>query len=189
MTGEPISLDELLGRQSSAGVRSTVEEVPDQPDRVKVTPFVPDVGCLCHHAFTVPRDAIASVTPTGETHDCCGKTLMVVELAFADPVLNDVYRQVGASVRRVAQEGPAARAGAAPHMYPEPAAPSWWGIPRPHGRRPEPRTYYCDYEHRFCLDACGRLYRPGTPLYRRCAQDCDDALDECYHPGHRPYGC
>lgn len=193
MSGEPISLDELLTRQGGAGARATLDEVPDQPDRVQVTPFTPDAGCLCDHAFTVPRDAIASVTPTGETHDCCGKTLLVVTLTFADPVLNDVYQQLNASIGKMTHERPAAWARTAPYRSPDPAttAPPWWSGPPRHGTGPEPRYYYCEFEHRYCVRDCDRLYRPGTLPHRRCVQRCDDALDECNrpHPHLRSCGC
>jgi hypothetical protein len=80
----PISLTDFLKEQTSANLVATVEAIPGDAERVKVTPWVPGPGCLCHLAFTVPQGDIASVRPTGQTHYCCGKNLKVVEITFKE---------------------------------------------------------------------------------------------------------
>ncbi|MEV0387742.1 hypothetical protein [Nonomuraea sp. NPDC050643] len=104
MAREPISLDDLLTRQDRAGTLSTVEAVPDRPDRVKVTPFVSGLGCSCSLGVTVPKDALESITTTEDTKECCGKRLMVVEVSFADPALSEVFRQLGHAVGKAARQ-------------------------------------------------------------------------------------
>jgi hypothetical protein len=92
------SIDELLDLQDTASdLQVTVERVPGQDDVIKVTPFVAGSSCLCDIALTIPKDAIDSVTATGETHHCCGKLLSVAELSFSQPVWSDVLQQLVAS--------------------------------------------------------------------------------------------
>lgn len=61
-----------------------MEAVPDKPDQVKMTPWQPQQGCLCHLSLVLPKSAIESVTPTGQKHPCCGKVLLVVEVKFKE---------------------------------------------------------------------------------------------------------
>ncbi|MCG5220153.1 hypothetical protein [Streptosporangium sp. KLBMP 9127] len=174
MAGEPISLDELLTHQDEASSLSTIEAVPDDPDRVMITPFTPGLGCLCSHAFSVPKETIDSVTTTDKVKDCCGKMLMVVEISFADPILNDVYRQISDSARTMAE--PRRSAGAAEHE-------SWSAYGGP-------SKSICQLEHRECVRSCARHYHPNTYAYRRCVEFCDDALLECeshHYAGHHRF--
>jgi hypothetical protein len=95
-----ISIDELLAHQESPPLRATVEPVEGTPDAVTVTPWAPAGGCLCHGALEVPKDAIEWVAMTGETHLCCGKTLPVVELGFAQDAtvrVEDAFRRLSAN--------------------------------------------------------------------------------------------
>jgi hypothetical protein len=48
----------------------------------------------------VKKDAIGSVTTTDETHVCCGKQLLVVEIEFLDETLSDVFGQLVDSARQ-----------------------------------------------------------------------------------------
>lgn len=82
MSKKPISLDELFEAQNKSSTLATVEPVEGKSDFAKLTPWAEGQGCLCHLAREIPRAWIASVSPTGETHLCCGKTLLVVEVQF-----------------------------------------------------------------------------------------------------------
>lgn len=100
MSGEPIPVDDLLDMQEQSGqLLATVQRVPDDDTRVKVTPYVPGAGCLCPFALTVTKEAFESVTPTDDVHACCGKTLKVVAVKFRDVNLADVFQQLTANVK------------------------------------------------------------------------------------------
>jgi hypothetical protein len=100
---DQITIDELLERQGQPGqMLVTIEALPDDDERVKVTPFVAEVGCLCSRALNVNKSAIESVTTTDEVHVCCGKRLMVVEVVFADATLADIFQQVADAVQQAA---------------------------------------------------------------------------------------
>lgn len=104
MAGDRISIDDLLARQDQPGrLLVTVEALADDEKRVKVTPYIADVGCLCSRALTVNKDAIESLTTTEEVHVCCGKRLMVVEVSFVDDTLTDVFQQLADAARQTAQ--------------------------------------------------------------------------------------
>jgi hypothetical protein len=173
MAGEAISLDELRTIQERSGSLSTIEVIADQDDRVKVTPFAPGVGSLHSSAITVPQDAIGSLTTTDEVHYCRGKTLMVVEVSFADPTLDDVYRQIRSAAVRTAHARHGAHA-AFPGRRPGP-----WH----EGRHELARlSSWCDEEYEHCTDICARLYHPGSVRYRRCVRGCHEAYIDCISP-------
>lgn len=96
MPGERIELEDLLRDQdrATAALEATIEPVDDDPDRVRITPFVPNVGCMCSVALTVRKEAIGSLVRTDEHHKCCGKTLGVVEVELTDETLKDVFSQL-----------------------------------------------------------------------------------------------
>jgi hypothetical protein len=97
---EPITLDALLEGQEEAGsLLATVEPIPDDTSRVRVTPFVPERGCSCEQVITVAKDDIKALYTTDDVHWCCGKRLSVVEVEFANDSLADVFRQLGDSSR------------------------------------------------------------------------------------------
>lgn len=100
MSETEISIDDLLERQGRPlALLATIEALPNTEDRVKVTPFVPSVGCPCSRALDLDKSAIASLKKTDQEHVCCGKTLMVVEVALHDATLADVFRQLTESIR------------------------------------------------------------------------------------------
>ena len=105
---ERFSLDELLSFQSTATTVATVEAVDDESDSVKVTPWVRGTGCLCHLALKLPKAAIDYVSPTGDVHYCCGKSLRVVEIHFADEgsiSLRALFGQIMESAHGQQQQG------------------------------------------------------------------------------------
>lgn len=82
----PVKLDEFLSSQSSRSeaFTATVEPIADNPTEVKITPFQEGRGCGCSSSFTLAKEMIRSVTPTGHFHRCCGKRLEIVEIEFAE---------------------------------------------------------------------------------------------------------
>jgi hypothetical protein len=92
-------LDAFLDEQSKAKAKfvATVEGDESKPDLVTVTPWVAGKGCLCKLAVKVPKSAIETVTPTGQSHHCCNKVLKVVEVHFKDGEsisLNELFDQL-----------------------------------------------------------------------------------------------
>jgi hypothetical protein len=97
VTGKRIELDDLLrvqDRPTIDALLATIEKIEGDPDRIRITPFLPGVGCLCFVALAVRKDAIGSLTTTDELHRCCGKTLNVVEVDFVEDTLRDVFSQL-----------------------------------------------------------------------------------------------
>lgn len=104
---EKMSLDELLSHQSLLTSVATVEAVEDEENLVKITPWVRGVGCLCNLALKLPKESIASVTPTGDMHFCCGKSLRVVEINFNEGSsisLRDLFAQLMQSAQGQQQQ-------------------------------------------------------------------------------------
>ena len=81
----PMKLDEFLSGQSSRSeaFTATVEPIADNSAEVKITPFQEGRGCGCASSFTLAKEMIRSVKPTGDFHRCCGKRLEIVEIEFA----------------------------------------------------------------------------------------------------------
>ncbi|MFD0853484.1 hypothetical protein ACFQ07_14700, partial [Actinomadura adrarensis] len=113
MARESLSLDALIAQQEQQGLPSIVEAIADRPDHVRVTPYTTGAGALHSFAFVVPKDAVESVTTTDESHTCCGKKLPVVETTFADPILNDVLRQLSGAFPQAVPRRPSLTAAAA----------------------------------------------------------------------------
>lgn len=107
MPSDHLSIDEFLKDQSSSKFTATVEAIEDKPDLVKVTPWVAaSRTCLCHLAINVRKSSLEGVTPTGDTHVCCGKSLKIVELHFKKGetlTAEDVFSQLSASARGSAE--------------------------------------------------------------------------------------
>jgi hypothetical protein len=119
---DPIPIDDFLERQSKpVRLLVTIEAVSDDDERVKVTPYVAEVGCLCSRALTVRKDVIESVTITDDVHVCCGKRLTVVEVAFADATLMDVFQQIATAVLQTMPPSPRRS-----HTAPLPPRPPGW---------------------------------------------------------------
>lgn len=98
---EPVSLEDFLKTQRLGAFLATIEEVQDHPDVVKVTPWAPRAGCMCHAALEVPKESIEAVTPTDDTHFCCGKVLHVGDVQFkpgAKIDLENVFAQITQSL-------------------------------------------------------------------------------------------
>jgi hypothetical protein len=103
-----LTVDQLLAQQQEMKPQATLEPVEGKPEVVKVTPWLPATGCLCHLALVLPKTAIASVRLTGEVHYCCAKRLQVVEVTFAKGAqvsVTEVFSQVVSSASSP-QHGP-----------------------------------------------------------------------------------
>ena len=91
---EPLSLEQLLDNQESGpDLFVTIERIEGSEDAVKVTPWSHGI-CQCDIALEIPKSAIESVTPTGDTHPCCGKVLSIVRPTWAERVWADVLKQL-----------------------------------------------------------------------------------------------
>lgn len=98
MDKEKIDIDELLGRQSALPHRATIK--PAAADRVVITPAAAGGKCACAHGITVEKGEIEAVTPTGDVHACCGKTLLVVEVEFVNKTVAEIFRQLSERATR-----------------------------------------------------------------------------------------
>jgi hypothetical protein len=66
------------------GVTVTVQRIQDDEDHVEVTPWDAKGGCMCVLALRVPKAAIDTVSPTGETTKCSGEEFDLAQLDFKD---------------------------------------------------------------------------------------------------------
>ena len=97
MAKDKMTVDEFLDFQKAAGNLATVESIENDLDNVKITPWVPNRGCLCQMALTIPRSAIEYVEKTKELHFCCNKALPVAQVQFAKDSsisLTDLFQQL-----------------------------------------------------------------------------------------------
>lgn len=117
---EPLSLKQLLDDQESGpDLLVTIERIEGSEDTVRITPFSQGV-CQRDIALEIPMSAIDSVTPTGDTHPCCGKMLSIVRPSFAEPVWAGALKQLAS---RHASASPQPSSTMVPHwdwhwMYP-----------------------------------------------------------------------
>lgn len=189
-----VSVDELLDAQSEPSTRAPLARVAGDDAAVEVTPWVPGQGCMCHAALVVRKDQIASVTPTGETHLCCGEQHHVVTVQFADETLAQVFGQLVQNAAVPTHAAPTAPPVAA---MPAPGVPlrapvndpqATWGTARQTGalfrrsaeRRPwDPRPWDPLQECRDSYETCLGSYIPGwtDPAYVQCA--CRNAYCMC----------
>ena len=100
MATEQLTVEQLLEAQSRPAFRATIESVVGDGTQVLVTPWVQGRGCLCQLALKIPKTAIKSLALTGELQVCCGRSLEVVQVDFADQAsmrLSEVYGQISAA--------------------------------------------------------------------------------------------
>ncbi|MEV0388724.1 cupin domain-containing protein [Nonomuraea sp. NPDC050643] len=165
MAGESISLDDLFAQQEQQGLQSIVEAVADRPDHVRITPYAVGAGPLRSYAFVVPKDAVESVTTTGDRDTCCGKNSPVVEVTFADPILNDVLQQLGRAFPRGATRRSPRAAGPAP------------GSRR--RRRAWTDPFHCDSLYQDCFGYCLSVAPYGSKEFYECESVCGEEYWEC----------
>lgn len=105
-----ISIDELLKQQTSQqNTFIATIQATDDDNRIKITPYYPENGCMCSKSITVNKNTIESVTPTGETHFCCGKKLAVVEINFKENAkidLSDIISQIIEKINKPDESNP-----------------------------------------------------------------------------------
>ncbi|MYM27651.1 hypothetical protein GTP58_04900 [Duganella sp. CY15W] len=99
MSQERISVDDLLQKQAAPPKLLVTIEALTEPDLVKVTPFNSGARCACNTALKIRKEAIDWVKPTDQTHECCGKQLIVVEIGLKDATLADVLGQLAANAQ------------------------------------------------------------------------------------------
>ena len=92
---EKLKLDDFLSEQAKGELVGTLEAVGGNADKIKFTPWRPGAGCQCSASLELPKTAIASVSPTGDVHHCCGKALKVVEIDLDESAISarDVISQ------------------------------------------------------------------------------------------------
>ncbi|OBK76301.1 hypothetical protein [Mycobacterium sp. 1274761.0] len=96
-----LSVDELLERQSDLPVLATIESSGE--DRVAVTPVVGG-RCACSQTITVSKADIEAVVPTEDVRLCCGKRLIVAEVAFTNETVADIFRQLSQTAAALGQQ-------------------------------------------------------------------------------------
>jgi hypothetical protein len=80
-----ISLEEFLSEEANETFLCTLEKVADDDTKIKLTPFINEQeGCGCSSALILSKDLIESVSPTENSHLCCGKKHKVVEVFFKE---------------------------------------------------------------------------------------------------------
>ncbi len=96
-----LSLDDFLKEETPEGFLCTIESVPNENTKVKVTPWVNDqVGCKCESAMTLDKDMIESVVLTDNFHHCCGKKHKVVEALFKEGASIKVTELIRATIEK-----------------------------------------------------------------------------------------
>lgn len=160
-----MALAAFLKEQEVSGLVATVEAIPEKPKFVKVTPWVQSAGCLCRYAVDVPEGSIKSVTPTGQTHPCCGKVLKVVEVQFQDDATlktSDVFGQLMKAASGGGHEGHAEPHGMAPQFSGAAfAAPMSSMLAARSDFSPDQASIVCPFGYLACRGRCGeRCYSP-----------------------------
>jgi hypothetical protein len=80
-----MSLDDFLRENTNENFLCTIEVISKDSEKVKLTPwFDQHEGCNCDAAIIIDKQLIESVSPTDNTHVCCGKKHKVVEVFFKD---------------------------------------------------------------------------------------------------------
>lgn len=93
---EALKLDDFLKRQKETN-KVTIETVEGDEKLIKLTPWSKSAGCSCSRSIKLPKEAVKSVSPTGEEHFCCGKMLFVSTVEFKEEhtiKLTDVLNQL-----------------------------------------------------------------------------------------------
>ena len=182
-----MKVEEFLEAQQnrSSRLRATLERTADDPPKIKVTPWIPDMGCLCSQSFFVSFDVIADVTPTKDTHVCSGKMLLVAEVNFvsgAQIMLADVLRNAAQAPGNVTSEiMNLALATSDAHVARTRPLPMQQGQCQSHcdddlfacydtcqlGNEMADRDYaciaLCDYDYDNCQYRCSERWDPGFP--------------------------
>ena len=100
MEAKKLSLDELFESQNRPNIKCTIEE--SNQDTIKITPYIKDSGCLCGYNLVIPRSSIDHVIATGEVHDCCSRSHLVVQVYFktnASILFVDLFSQIITNIK------------------------------------------------------------------------------------------
>lgn len=170
MANEKLSLEELLKRQEKGGLLLATIEQAEQPDYVKITPYAQNLGCLCSFTITVQKLHIKSVTPTGETHFCCGKQLLVTTIEFTDvgKPYAEVLGQLQKNALMQARPNDHSRSGGGTSIQPWQTPPVMSTLPvlppsYVPARGPLAPSIVCPFGWAACIGQCGqRCYDPAS---------------------------
>ena len=111
------NLEQFLTTSAIVPFQATIEPLPNDKSKVKVTPWTPRGGCHCGNSLEVPKAAIASVRPTESVHWCCGKGLRVAEVDFG-PEHTDLIHGAFARLMENDEERLASGASTGAHQSP-----------------------------------------------------------------------
>lgn len=174
------SLEAFLALQARPQILATIEPVPDDAGSVTLTPWQSKIGCLCYLSLRVPRAAIASVTPTGANHACCGKIVRVVEVEFATDHLVSTEQILGQVFEKARSSHPSAEARSrATVRRPDPSRRDiarssprsrqrTTRDPRWYNSRTEFNNSDCDMHEIVCMEGCAEM----STLPDQCACNC-----------------
>ena len=91
---------------------ATIQPVPGDDKKVKITPWRAGIGCLCTAAVIVPKAAVGTVELTGDVSHCCGQTLRVVRIVSADQVsLQEILSGLALTAASTVSKSTQAQAG------------------------------------------------------------------------------
>jgi hypothetical protein len=142
---QKFKIDEFLEEQDKAQFLATIEPVREDAKLVKITPWRPAGGCMCHASMKIPKEAVVSVSPTGDIHLCCGKSLKVVEVEISEAKTIPVSHVIAQMMSKGEED-------AAPHHDDRPTFVSRASNP-PQTRRAA-GTCVCDhFIRRYCVGA------------------------------------
>jgi hypothetical protein len=179
-----VSVDEFLKDQSAPKFVATVEAIEGRPDSVKITPWLASSKeCLCHMAIVIRKTALQGVTPTGDTHLCCGKTLKVVEVHFKQGetlVIEDVFNQLNEAAQKSAASQ---RSEYRQRPLPSNPMPGFFDRMRQGQGFGAPPPFNCFALHKECVNSCGSNICCEECEFYRLA--CLGGLDPCV-PIHPP---
>lgn len=76
-----MTLEELFKKQSESKKTFTIEPTSSD-NQVKITPRFENSSCGCDYSLIIDKKSITEILPTGEFHNCCGKSLEEVQIVF-----------------------------------------------------------------------------------------------------------
>lgn len=153
MSGAELDLDELFAAQRASARTATLEEVADDANAVKVTPYVTGHGCACDQAITIPRTELTSIIDTGETHFCCGHRLLVVKVSFANDTVSQIFDQAMQKASHVGHSAENAMGRSTAPTYGAQYA-RWPRFPNQRFSAPIVQVQSCTEQCQFALAAC-----------------------------------
>ncbi len=104
-----VTVDEFLRSQVKITDLVTIQNVPTKPGVIRITPYLDDsFGCGCETGLEIPQSMVEAVTPTDQTHHCCGEILRVARVLFREEArlsVADIFAQFSAQARALSHRG------------------------------------------------------------------------------------